>query len=140
MAFDPNAQLRVQVVAADQRVWQGEAKSVVARTVEGDIGILINHETLMAALVPCAADVTLSSGEHKVFALEGGFLSVEDNAVTLLSEFACEVTDLDPEVAESDYTKLKETLLADGELSGEAQHKLNFALAQLRAAEKLARL
>ena len=139
MAFDKNAVLRVDVVAADQQVWQGEAKSVVARTVEGDIGILVNHETLIAALIPCAADVTLNTGEHKVFALDGGFLSVEDNRVTLLSQFAREVVDLDPDDAKRELAQLKETLPASGELTEEQEKELTHAIAQLRAAERIAR-
>ena len=40
--------LFVDVVAADRRVWEGEALSVIVRTMEGDIGILPNHEPVLA--------------------------------------------------------------------------------------------
>ena len=42
--------LRVEVVAADQAVWSGEAKMVVAKTVEGEIGLLPGHEPMLAIL------------------------------------------------------------------------------------------
>ena len=44
------AALNVSVVSADQEVWSGEASMVVARTVEGEIGILPGHEPMLAAL------------------------------------------------------------------------------------------
>ena len=44
------AGLNVSVVSADQEVWSGEASMVVARTVEGEIGILPGHEPLLAIL------------------------------------------------------------------------------------------
>ena len=38
------AELHVGLVAADHEVWTGDASMVIARTVEGDIGILPGHE------------------------------------------------------------------------------------------------
>ena len=66
------AVLRVEVVAADRRVWEGEALSVVARTTEGDIGIMANHEPLLALLVPCAAEILTKDGKREVLAVDGG--------------------------------------------------------------------
>ena len=41
--------LQVEVVAAEGKVWEGQAVSLIARTTEGDIGILADHEPFMAA-------------------------------------------------------------------------------------------
>ena len=40
----------VTLVSADRKVWSGEASRVIARTVDGDIGILGGHEPLLALL------------------------------------------------------------------------------------------
>ena len=45
------APLKVEVVAADRRVWSGDVVNIIARTTEGDIGVLPGHEPLMAGLV-----------------------------------------------------------------------------------------
>ena len=50
------APLEVEVVSADRVVWSGDAINVIARTVEGDIGILPGHEPLLALLVPGACE------------------------------------------------------------------------------------
>ena len=51
MAFD-STPLRVEVVSAQGLIWEGDAVQVIARTTEGDIGILANHEPFMGILVP----------------------------------------------------------------------------------------
>ena len=56
------APLRVKVVAADREVWSGEAVNIIARTTEGDIGILPGHEPILAALVPCAVTIITADG------------------------------------------------------------------------------
>ena len=57
------AALNVSVVSADQEVWSGEAAMVVARTVEGEIGILPGHEPMLAILAGGEVRVTLPGGE-----------------------------------------------------------------------------
>jgi len=46
------------------RVWEGEAISVVARTTEGDIGLLAHHEPMIAPLVASTAEVTTPDGRR----------------------------------------------------------------------------
>jgi F-type H+-transporting ATPase subunit epsilon len=82
------AVLNVSVVAADHEVWSGEASMVVARTVEGQIGILPGHEPLLAILAEGAVRVTLNGGESITAQADGGFLSVENNTVTVVARQA----------------------------------------------------
>jgi len=60
--------LNVAVVSAERALWSGQAKSIVAKTPEGDIGILANHEPVLALLVD-------SSG-LKIEELDGSTLMV----------------------------------------------------------------
>lgn len=80
--------LEVTLVSADRRVWSGEATRVIARTVEGDIGILGGHEPLLALLTSGEIRITPSSGEDVVAELDGGFMSVEHDRVTVVSDGA----------------------------------------------------
>lgn len=84
----PGATLTVSVVSAAAEVWTGEAKLVVARTVEGEIGILPNHEPLLALLAAGEVRVTLPSGERITANADGGFLSVESNRVEIVAGHA----------------------------------------------------
>jgi F-type H+-transporting ATPase subunit epsilon len=88
MAVPGTHSLSVSVVAADHEVWSGEASMVVARTVEGQIGILPGHEPLLAILAEGEVRVTLNGGESIAAQADDGFLSVENNTVTVVARRA----------------------------------------------------
>ncbi|WP_017791776.1 F0F1 ATP synthase subunit epsilon [Leucobacter salsicius] len=77
--------LNVNVVSADREVWTGSASQVVARTVEGEIGILSGHQPMLALLAQGEVRVTTANGEKVVVDAEGGFLSVDHDAVTIVA-------------------------------------------------------
>lgn len=80
--------LRVQLVAADKAVWSGEAKLVVAKTVEGEIGLMPGHEPMLAILANGEVRVTKPEGEVLVVTADDGFLSVEHDVVTVVARNA----------------------------------------------------
>ncbi|TYL52405.1 F0F1 ATP synthase subunit epsilon [Agromyces mariniharenae] len=82
------AALNVSVVSADQEVWSGEASMVVARTVEGEIGILPGHEPMLAILAGGEVRVTLPTGEKVMATAEDGFLSVQSDSVQVVASRA----------------------------------------------------
>ena len=82
------ATLRVELVAADQAVWTGEAKMVVAKTVEGEIGLLPGHEPMLAILGSGEVRITLEDGNVIKANAEDGFLSVENNVVSVVARNA----------------------------------------------------
>ncbi len=77
-------QLQVNIVAADHEVWSGEAKLVVAKTIVGEIGLMPGHEPMLAILG--AGEIRVSGGGSDIKATTelGGFLSVENNEVTVV--------------------------------------------------------
>jgi F-type H+-transporting ATPase subunit epsilon len=77
--------LQVELVSADRVVWSGEATQVTARTTDGEIGVLRNHAPVLSVLLPSA--VLIESGDERVYAvIDGGFLSVANNRVSILAE------------------------------------------------------
>ena len=80
--------LRVELVAADKAVWSGEAKMVIAKTVEGEIGLLAGHEPMLAILSSGEVRITLADGEKLTANAEDGFLSVEHDVVTIVARHA----------------------------------------------------
>ena len=89
--------MQVDVVSPEEIVWSGEAQFVVAKTVEGEIGVLPHHEPLMAAIATGAVEI--QSGDERVrIGVHGGFLQVFENSVTLLTDRATKV-DGDTEAA-----------------------------------------
>jgi len=82
------ADLTVSVVSADQEVWSGKAKQIIARTTEGEIGILPGHEPLLAILAKGEVRVTDSNGSVITANADDGFLSVEHDTVTIVARNA----------------------------------------------------
>jgi F-type H+-transporting ATPase subunit epsilon len=92
--------LTVELVAADRTVWTGEAAMVIARTVDGDIGILPGHAPTLGVLQPGPVQIRQENGEKVVAAVHGGFLSVADDQVGILAELAELADEIDPGRAE----------------------------------------
>jgi len=82
------AELKVSVVSADHEVWSGNAKQVVARTTEGEIGILAGHEPLLAILGQGEVRVTTTDGTVVTAQADDGFLSVEHDTITIVARNA----------------------------------------------------
>ena len=81
-------QIHVEIVAVEENVWSGDADIVIAKTVEGELGILHGHMPLLGQLAePSQVRVKQSSGEH-VWEVTGGFLAVTADGVTVLAENA----------------------------------------------------
>ncbi len=78
----------VEVVSPEQTLWSGQATFIVARTPNGEIGIMADHEPVMAALSTGAVTVDGSDGKRTTIAVHGGFLQILNNEVTLLTDRA----------------------------------------------------
>jgi F-type H+-transporting ATPase subunit epsilon len=82
------AQVHVDLVAVEERVWSGDADLVIARTLEGELGVLPGHERLLGQLAE-PSEVTIRKPDGDLsFKVTGGFLSVTDEGVTILAESA----------------------------------------------------
>jgi F-type H+-transporting ATPase subunit epsilon len=82
-------QLHVEVVAVEEKIWSGEAEMLVARTTEGELGVLPGHAPLLGQLAePSQVRVKISGSEEIAYDVAGGFLSITDEGVTVLAESA----------------------------------------------------
>ena len=82
------ADLSVTVVSADEQVWAGQARMVVARTMEGEIGILAGHQPLLGILAAGEVRITATDGGRVTANAEDGFISVENDTVTIAARSA----------------------------------------------------
>jgi F-type H+-transporting ATPase subunit epsilon len=82
------ADLTVNVVSADEQVWSGQATMVVAKTQVGEIGILAGHQPLLGVLSAGEVRITATDGGRIVANAEDGFISVENNTVTIAARAA----------------------------------------------------
>ncbi len=79
------AQLQVELVAANGKVWEGSARQVSARGIEGDLGILPGHVPMLTALAEGEVRIDGEGGGKKV-TVTGGFLSVDRDRVTIVTD------------------------------------------------------
>jgi F-type H+-transporting ATPase subunit epsilon len=94
------ATLQVELVAVEKKIWSGEARMVIARTTEGELGVLPGHAPLLGQLAEGGVvTIRTESGEDVVVAAHGGFLSVTDRGVSILAETAEISTEIDVERA-----------------------------------------
>lgn len=116
--------IRVELVSAERRVWSGEASIVLARTTDGDLGVMANHTPTFGVLVNGIVTIRTENDGDVVAAVHGGFLSVSDNRVSILAE----VAELGTEI---DVNRAKEALARN---QREAADDLAEARAQTRIA------
>lgn len=128
------AELHVEVVAADREVWSGEATTVIAKTTEGDIGILPGHAPLLGVLVNGAVQVRAADGSTVVAAVHGGFVSVADNEVSILAEVAELAEEIDVDRARAALDRSGSNA-GDGSDDDDVAGATTRAQARIRAAE-----
>lgn len=122
--------MQVDLVAVERALWSGRAEMVVARTIEGDVGILPGHAPLLAQLQEgFAARIQRTDGTTLGVAVHGGFLSVTGDGVSILAEDAQLASEIDIDAAHAAYERLKSAGLE----SAEAAESLRRAQAQLLA-------
>ncbi|MBZ5736591.1 F0F1 ATP synthase subunit epsilon [Nocardioides mangrovi] len=127
-----NDQLQVELVAADRTVWSGQATMVIAKTAEGDIGVLRNHMPVLSLLDDGVVSIDPVDGERMYAAVDGGFLSVANNRVSILAQFAALSDEIDVEAARAEL----ESAQAAGDDDEDAANRARRAEVRIRAAEK----
>ncbi len=99
------AQLHVELVAPDREIWSGDARMVIARTLDGEIGILPGHIPVLGVLESGPVRIDPVEGDTIMAAVHGGFLSVAENNVSILAEVAELAEEIDVARAEEDLER-----------------------------------
>jgi F-type H+-transporting ATPase subunit epsilon len=109
------AELDVEIVAVERELWSGKATFVFTRTTAGEIGILPHHIPLVAQLVDDAMVRVEREGEDDLrIAVDGGFLSVTEEAVRILVENAEFESEINADAAKRDSESEDERTAAWG--------------------------
>jgi F-type H+-transporting ATPase subunit epsilon len=126
--------LDVRLVVPEGEIWAGRADNVIAKTLDGDIGILTSHTPVLGILaigsvVRIHADDPVHGERWVEAAVSGGFLSVKDDKVSILARRASLGTDVDPSAVRAG---LDQVGVVEG-LDEDSEHA-RYLAAQLRAA------
>ena len=106
--------LTLSILTPQAQVYSGEADEVVVPTVNGEIGILPNHVSLLTQILPGELRVK-SGGKTNFFAIMGGYLEVNNNQVNVLGDYAVRAEDI--EVAKAEQAKNKAEKLKSEKVS-----------------------
>jgi F-type H+-transporting ATPase subunit epsilon len=121
------AELHVELVAADRKVWSGEARILIARTVEGEMGVMPGHIPVLGLLEPGPVTIRTTDGGVVVAAVHGGFLSVADDNVSILAEVAELSEEIDVARAEEVLSRAQAGEDHDAEAQRRAETRLRAA-------------
>jgi F-type H+-transporting ATPase subunit epsilon len=130
--------LHVELLMPDRSLWSGEAGLVIAKTLDGDIGVQSGHSPVFGILSPGSV-VRIrevpgddNPGDVVRAAVRDGFLSVSDNRVSILASVAQLATEVDVTGARTDLTEA--TIAAVTPTAAEESTDVRYARARLRAA------
>jgi F-type H+-transporting ATPase subunit epsilon len=125
--------LFVELVAPDREIWSGDARVLVAKTLDGDIGVLAGHAPVIGLLAPgSVVEIIDTDGEggRVSAAVSGGFLSVADDRASVLAQQAQLGSEVDVPQVRADLDQE----LTVGEPGAEESAAARYARALLRAA------
>jgi F-type H+-transporting ATPase subunit epsilon len=130
--------LQVELVAPDGEIWAGNARMVIAKTLDGDIGILGSHPSVLGILAEGSVveirDPEEDPGTQDPIvrvAVRSGFLSVHDDRVSVLVRQA----ELGSQVDRASVQAQLDAALSEAEAGGEEESaEVKYSRALLRAA------
>ena len=130
--------LHVELLLPDRSLWSGEAGMVIAKTIDGDIGILPGRAPVFGILSPGSVvrirevEGSDSQGDDIRAAVRDGFLSVNGDRVSILASVGELAADVDSATAHSDLDSA--TTEAGSASAAEESVEVRYARARLRAA------
>ena len=131
--------LRVELVAPDGEIWSGRARMVIAKTLDGDLGVLAGHSPVLGILAEGSLVRILdpegdegAGGEEVLAAVASGFLALADDRVSILSRDAQLASAVDASAVQADLDAALEDI---GQVAPEEEPtEVKYARALLRAA------
>jgi len=129
--------LKLQIFTPEKEIYNEEVNEVVIPTIDGVIGVLPHHAPIVSQIAPGAVLIK-KSGNTTPLAVYGGFVTVENNVVSLLADYAAHVEDI--ELAKAEEAKERAEKVMREKLSNEdyviASAELQKAIMQIRLVRK----
>jgi F-type H+-transporting ATPase subunit epsilon len=131
------ATMRLDFVSQDHMVFSDEVNEVTAPGIEGQLGVLPKHASLITVLAPGEVTVRKEGQEDLYFAVSGGWMEVRPNHVTILARAAERADEINQQRAEEARARA-EQLLSQG-VPREERTDLEMALRRSQIRLKVAR-
>ncbi len=106
----------LEIVTPDRKFFEGDVELTIVRTAEGDVGVMYNHEALVAPIKIGAIKVK-RDGQVRVAACGGGFITVEEEGTTTIITDSAEWEDeIDVDRAKAALERAKARLKENKEI------------------------
>lgn len=129
------AKLKLEIVTPEKMFFEGEVDMVIARTTNGDVGILKDHEPLVSALSIGAVKI-INDSKTSYVAISNGFIFVQDKLTSLITDTAEWADEIDLERAKNALERAKENYeRKDGKVDNLKRVKLLKAINRIRVFE-----
>lgn len=99
--------LDFELITPDGKLLEEQVETLIAKTQEGEIGILYDHAELRAKLDNTPVRFKLANGQEDVFAVLGGIIELKNNKITILTNFAERGAEIDEAQANKAAEKAK---------------------------------
>jgi F-type H+-transporting ATPase subunit epsilon len=125
----------VALVSPEREIWSGNAEMVIAKTLDGDIGILAGHESVLGVLAPgSVVRIIGTEGGDMTAAVSGGFLAVADDRVSVLARQAELGSEVDVQAVQSELHRLQAESGTTQPAAAQVESGIAYARSLLRAA------
>ncbi len=131
--------LECTVTTPEELVFEGAVDSVTVPAADGEMGFLPRHAPIVGSLGFGELRVASQDGGKQAFFVNGGFVQVVDDRVTVLAVEAQAVDELDAESARADLSELESSPPEPGagvEQLDEYSRSLSVARARLKISER----
>ncbi|MBT7543287.1 MAG: F0F1 ATP synthase subunit epsilon [Gammaproteobacteria bacterium] len=131
--------MHLDIVSAEEEIFSGNVKNIVAAAIMGEVGIYPKHTPMITPLKPGEIKIITEEDEEQLYFVSGGVLEVQPNIVTILADTAIRGEDLDEAKAAESKKRAEEALAdkSDNIDAAKALAELAQAAAQLKMIESL---
>ena len=129
--------IQLSIVTPEKKVFDAEVESVTVPTASGEAGLLANHAPIVSALRPGILSYTVKGSIEKMV-VAGGFVEMNNNKVSVLTDSAETATEIDIEAARAARQAAENELAANAssaiELTEVTREQLEAANARIQLA------
>lgn len=130
--------VKVEIVTPERVVYSGEGNILVAKGMEGELGILANHIPMVTPLQIAPVQIKKSTGDDLI-AVSGGFMEIRKDKITILAQSAELPEDIDVNRAQAAKERAERRLAESGQEGLDvkrARLALDRALIRLQVSQK----
>lgn len=132
------ALFNLEIVTPLKVAYKDEVKMIIARTVDGDIGVLSGHAPLVTELAVGEMVIKKEESEQRYF-ISGGFLEISKEKVVILADKAMKAEDIniEEEKRKREIMEAKAAKLSEDKEIVLMQKEMQEVLTKIRIGEKL---